>query len=187
MKHLRLLPLALLLALLATLGLALLRDKSEDPLHSARVGQRFASMILPELNAVDGSTEHSLVLDDILLGNGKLTLVNVFASWCQPCKVEHPVLKDLRDVPVLGIAWKDTSEKTTRYLQEHGNPYSAGIAIDTQGNSTIALGLTGVPESFLVDGEGTIRFHYRSALTPELMQDTLLPLIRSLKEGTHAQ
>lgn len=110
-------------------------------------------------------------------------VINVFASWCTPCRVEHRVLLNMaqRGIPVYGVAWKDNTVRITKWLTEKGNPYQL-IGIDETGTSTVPLGLTGVPETFVVDGKGKVRYHRSSALRMEDVTRVILPLMNELKQ-----
>ena len=108
------------------------------------------------------------------------TLVNVFASWCTPCEVEHPELMRLRGsgVRVVGLAYKDDPAKTSAFLARLGDPF-ATVLVDRDGRAGIELGISGVPETFLVDSAGVIRAKHAGPLTPEVA-GTLLAQARSL-------
>ena len=102
---------------------------------------------------------------------GKVTLVNIFASWCGPCRIEHPLLVDLARTPgltVVGIDYKDKPEDAVRFLSELGNPYAA-VGVDPDGRGAIEWGLTGVPESFLVGPEGRVRAKHVGPLSEEAL------------------
>jgi cytochrome c biogenesis protein CcmG/thiol:disulfide interchange protein DsbE len=114
---------------------------------------------------------------------GKVAVVNVFASWCTPCRSEHKVLMELTKtgkVPIYGIAWKDPPEKTAKWLQVAGNPYQQ-IGMDRQGSTTVAIGMSGVPETYVLDAKGVVRFHRVSALRMEDVTRIILPLIDKLQ------
>ena len=116
---------------------------------------------------------------------GQVVLVNFFASWCLPCRAEHPLLMRLAEqehVPVYGIAWKDKSENTARFVAQLGNPYSR-IGIDENGRVGIDFGITGVPETFVIDKAGHVRRHYSAPLTAEQLRDDLLPLLQKLNRS----
>ena len=115
------------------------------------------------------------------LATGKPLLVNFFASWCVPCVEEHPVLMDLRQqgTPVWGIAYKDKPAATDQFIAQHGDPYQR-LARDETGRASIEWGTTGVPESFLVDGEGIVRWHLAQPLSPETVDRELMPLWRKV-------
>ena len=100
---------------------------------------------------------------------GKLLWVDFWASWCAPCRVEQPALKDLAKRPgitLYGVAYKDTPEKARAFLDELGNPF-ARIVADVPGRAAIDWGVTGVPETFVIDGLGVIRQHYSGALSDD--------------------
>jgi len=99
-----------------------------------------------------------------------VTVYNLFASWCTPCIAELPLLEQLNreSVTVIGIAWKDDPQTLQDWLKRHGNPYDA-IYLDNEGRYGMSLGMRGVPESFIVDAQGVIRYHHAGALTqPQL-------------------
>lgn len=102
---------------------------------------------------------------------GRVTIVNVWASWCAPCRQEHPLLVDLAKDPsvrVVGINQKDNSDNARRFLGALGNPYSA-VGVDPNGRASIDWGVYGVPETFIVGPDGTIRYKHIGPLTPEAM------------------
>lgn len=114
---------------------------------------------------------------------GRYVLINLFASWCLPCRAEHPLLMQLsqgKRLAVVGIAWKDTPENIQRLLQQDGNPYEQ-VAIDSKGEATIALGATGVPESFLVDPAGNVIYHFAGPLDKTRIETEILPLVEQKK------
>ncbi|MBW7924606.1 MAG: DsbE family thiol:disulfide interchange protein [Burkholderiaceae bacterium] len=113
---------------------------------------------------------------------GKVWLLNVWGSWCSACQVEHPVLNDLArsgEIPIVGLAWKDMPENSIAWLRRLGNPYSVVVS-DVQGRVGIDYGVYGAPETFLIDGAGIIRYKHVGPVTPELLQQKLLPLAREL-------
>lgn len=141
-------PVAVLVALGLLFALFGLRN---DPrfLPRALVGKPVPEVTLPTL--ADG-------LPDTLAAPGKGPyLVNVFASWCAPCEIEAPLLVALeaRGVPIVGVAYKDAPEKTRAFLARTGDPY-ARVLVDREGRAGIELGVSGVPETYLVDGSGRI-------------------------------
>lgn len=114
---------------------------------------------------------------------GQVALVNVWASWCVSCRQEHPVLLQLARqnvVPIYGLNYKDQREAAQGWLNQHGNPYIAS-AFDADGRVGINWGVYGVPETFVIDKAGLIRHKHTGPVTPESLEQELLPLIRQLQ------
>lgn len=109
---------------------------------------------------------------------GRRYVVNFFASWCVPCRYEHPWLMDLkaRGVPIVGVAYKDAPEKTAAFLARDGDPYAA-VGQDPAGRFGLELGIEGVPETFVIDSDGTIIALHRGPITEEVMRDRILPAL----------
>ena len=116
-------------------------------------------------------------LSNQVFSDGRPRLINVFASWCIPCKVEAPVLEELsrRGVIIEGVAIRDRRDDLQRFLAEHGNPY-ASIGADDRSEVQIALGSSGVPETFLVDGRGVIREQIQGVILPEQVDELVAKL-----------
>lgn len=132
-----------------------------------------------DLPAAAGA-ERGLSSDDL---KGRPQLVNVWASWCIPCKVEHPVLMRLAEehgVAIQGINYKDKPEDAARYLEANGDPY-VGIGADADGRAGIEWGVYGVPETYVIDREGRIRYRHVGPLMPEDVQETILPILAELE------
>ncbi|MEM9222626.1 MAG: DsbE family thiol:disulfide interchange protein [Pseudomonadota bacterium] len=130
-------------------------------------------------------------LSDALPGVGAeawsdgVSLVNVFASWCGPCRVEHPYLMDLADVPglkIVGLNYKDRVPSARAFLDELGNPYDA-IGVDPDGRRVIEWGVYGVPETFIVDRSGTIRAKHVGPLTADVLAGEFGDRLRELTGG----
>lgn len=173
-RLLYLLPLAAFVALALWFAIGLTRDPSKLP--SALLDRPAPEFTLPELAGAGVPALNSTAL------NGKVSLVNVFASWCVPCRAEHPILMRLateNGVPVYGISYKDKAADSLRFLRELGNPYAA-IGHDESGRVGIEWGVYGVPETFVIDRTGRIRHKHVGPITPKDLQDTLLPLIANL-------
>ena len=120
--------------------------------------------------------------DKSLIVEGKPALVNFFASWCAPCLVEHPLflrLKEREGAVIVGVAWKNKREEAEAWLQRLGNPY-ARIEFDLDGRRSLDWGLSGVPETYLVDAQGIVRLHFRRAIGEHDLS-TILPLLRGSK------
>lgn len=119
------------------------------------------------------------------LKKGEVTLVNVWASWCVPCREEHPLLMELAsrgDVRVVGINYKDDPENARRFLVTLGVPFSA-VGADPNGRAAVDWGVYGVPESFLVDGTGTIRMKWIGPLTREALTKQIIPKIEEIRRA----
>ena len=119
------------------------------------------------------------------LTGDQVTVVNVFASWCIPCRDEHPVLEALKlesDVRLFGINQRDASDNAARFLSELGNPYDR-IGADPDNRVSIDWGVYGVPETFVVNADGVITFKHVGPLSPEALEAELLPAIAKAKAG----
>ncbi len=114
---------------------------------------------------------------------GEVVAVNVFASWCIPCRVEHPLITRLAEdegVPVFGLNWKDERPDAIAWLNELGNPYSR-IGHDLDGRVGIDWGVYGVPETYIVDKQGRIRYKHVGPLSPDSLNNEFLPVVRELQ------
>ncbi len=124
-------------------------------------------------------------LSDADLRKGQTTVVNIFASWCGPCRLENPVLKELADnemvramgVRLVGVDYKDDPANASRFLAADGDSYAA-IGADSSGRVGIDWGLTGVPETFIVRGDGVIAFKYTGPITEQALNEIVLPQIQ---------
>lgn len=154
--------------------------KNVSEIPSALIGTKAPTLALPPL---EGSNLPALTDAAI---SGKLTLVNVFASWCVPCRDEHPVLKELAKdgrLNVVGINYKDRNDNALRFLGELGNPYSA-IGVDPNGKAAIDWGVYGIPESYLVGPDGTILFKKVGPFDPQSLAQGLMPAIEKALAGS---
>lgn len=153
-RWLALVPLAALIALALVFGFWALR---QDPEYrpDALVGQALPSRSLPVLSGSDALTD---TRDLATVGEGQPVIINLFASWCAPCRLEHPQLMQMKAQGhrIVGIAYKDDPADTAAFLQELGNPFDV-VLVDAEGRAGLDLGLSGVPETFAVDAEGRIR------------------------------
>jgi cytochrome c biogenesis protein CcmG/thiol:disulfide interchange protein DsbE len=171
-----LLPLGLFLGLAVFLGIGLDRDPHELP--SPLVGKPAPAFTLPRL-AAEGAEAGRFGPADM---KGKVWMLNVWASWCEACRDEHPYLVEfakLKALPIYGLDYKDQREPAQAWLAERGNPYDASL-FDASGRVGIDFGVYGVPETFIIDKQGVIRFKQIGALTPEVLQGKVLPLLRKL-------
>ncbi|KQW27942.1 thiol:disulfide interchange protein [Rhizobium sp. Root274] len=154
------------------------RDVSEIP--SALLGTKAPAL---ELAALEGSDRPALNTAAIA---GKLTLVNVFASWCVPCREEHPLLLALSKDPritLVGINYKDRNDNALRFLGELGNPFQA-IGVDPNGKAAIDWGVYGIPESYLVAPDGTILFKKVGPFDQASIDTQLIPAIEKALAGS---
>ena len=120
---------------------------------------------------------------DVQSMRGKVWLLNVWASWCAPCREELPVLRDVarrHNVPLYGLNYKDKPEDALAWLGRHGDPYIAS-ASDVDGRVGIEYGVYGVPETFVIDGAGRIRYRQLGLITPEIWRTRLQPMIEALQ------
>ena len=119
--------------------------------------------------------------DDASLRAPGAKLVNFWASWCAPCRVEHPILAELAagGVPIIGVNYKDRPENAKAFLAELGDPYAA-IGADEGGRTGIDWGLYGVPETFVVDGEGRVVLRHAGPITPEVLENRILPALEGV-------
>lgn len=116
-----------------------------------------------------------------VIATGRPTLINFFASWCIPCVQEAPVLMALKQqgTPIWGVAYKDKTAATAQFLKQNGDPYTR-IARDEPGNVAIDFGLYGVPETYLVDRAGIVRWRWAGGLSEDVVRQSLAPLLQSL-------
>jgi cytochrome c biogenesis protein CcmG, thiol:disulfide interchange protein DsbE len=166
-------PLAAFAILAGFLGAGLALDPRAVP--SPLIGKAAPAFSLPELRepGVLIAPEHL---------KGRVWLLNVWASWCGSCRVEHPHLLALArsgEIPIYGLDYKDSRDAGLEWLARHGDPYVAS-AFDAEGRAGIDWGVYGVPETFLVDAEGVIRYKHIGPLTPEAIEKKVLPLARAL-------
>lgn len=117
-------------------------------------------------------------LDAASLADGEVKLVNFFASWCGPCRIEHPTLAALaaEGIPIYGVSYKDDPERSAAFLDELGNPY-LGVGADPHGRTAVEWGTYGVPETFVVAGDGTVVDRIPMPITPDLLDQRLRPAL----------
>ena len=168
-----LLPLLVFLGLAGLFLLQLLSGRDEAEVPSALIGLPAPQTNLP---ALEGSNLPGL---DSKAFAGKVTLVNVFASWCAPCREEHPVLLALsqdKRFTLAALNYKDEPQNARRFLGDLGNPFQA-IGVDEAGRTAIDWGVYGVPETFVIGKDGKIAYKYVGPLTGESAQTVLMPVI----------
>ena len=172
------LPLVIFLAL-AALFYTQMKPGGSSRLPSPLIGKPIPQFTLP---ALEGASRAGF--DDAELRKGGVTLVNIFDSWCAPCRDEHPVLIELSKhdvitksgVSLAGLAYKDEPSQSLRFLRELGNPYQL-IGVDRSGRVGIDWGVYGVPETFVVKGDGTLAYKFIGPLSQKDLQEVLIPQI----------
>ena len=173
-RALVLLPAALFAALAAAFYWGLMN--SDDRLPSALIGRAVPEFDLPPIEGRDDGLSSA----DL---QGEVSIVNVWASWCVPCRVEMPLLVELAaqgTVPIHGINYKDAPDAALAFLNETGDPYSR-IGADRSGRASIDWGVYGVPETFIVDGDGTVVYKQIGPITEAALRETILPLVERLQ------
>jgi cytochrome c biogenesis protein CcmG/thiol:disulfide interchange protein DsbE len=168
-----LLPLGAFIVLVIFLWIGLTLNPREVP--SPLINKVAPTFRLPQLH----DAAKTIGPEDL---RGKVWLLNVWASWCVTCRQEHPLLVELdrqKLVPIYGLNYKDNRDDGLALLRNSGDPYTLS-AYDREGNVGIDWGVYGVPETFVIDKSGLIRHKFIGALTPELIQNKLIPLVKEL-------
>ena len=171
------LPLVLLAGLIAVFAMSIDRDPSL--VRSVLIDKPAPAFTLAAIEGIGTPGFDTSAL------KGEVTVVNVFASWCIPCRDEHPLLVELKEksgVRLFGINQKDAPENARAFLDELGNPYDA-IGADITGRTSIDWGVYGVPETFIVDAKGVIRFKHTGPLAMEDIDREIVPAIARAKAG----
>ena len=169
-----LIPLVVFIVMVGFLAIGLTLDPREVP--SPFIDKPAPAFTLPQV----ADPNKTLSPADF---KGQVALVNVWASWCVSCRQEHPVLLELAKrklVPIYGLNYKDERQDALGWLDQFGDPYTAS-AFDADGRVGINWGVYGVPETFVIDRQGIIRHKHTGPVTPEVLETTLLPLIRQLQ------
>ena len=168
-----LIPLVIFGVLLGFLGVGLSLKPHEIP--SPLIDKPAPAFSLPTLDA----PEQKLSTQDL---RGKVWILNVWASWCVACRIEHPLLVEFSKtgaVPIYGLNYKDKRDDAMGWLSKFGNPYTRSLS-DTDGLVGIDFGVYGVPETFVIDKQGVIRLKQIGPVTPEVLRDEILPMVRKL-------
>ena len=169
------LPLVVFLVLAGFLYKGLSLNPREVP--SPFIDKPAPAFTLPQLHQADKTFSPAEM-------KGKVWLFNLWADWCVSCKEEHPVLMEFARqniVPIIGLDYKDKREKAEDWLNKGGNPYVLNV-FDAEGRIGIDYGVTGVPETFVIDKQGIIRDKIIGMVTPANLQERILPLIRKLEQ-----
>ena len=167
-------PIALFAGIVAYLAIGLTLDPNKLP--SMLIDKPVPEFALPAIEGFDQGLSSS----DL---KGKVSLVNIWGSWCVACIIEHPLLMELaknNTIPIYGIDWKDPPGAGAAWLQLEGNPYTL-IGDDADGRVAIDFGVTGAPETFIVDKDGRIRYKYIGPITTEVWNEIILPIVEELQ------
>ena len=168
----------ILLAILLGAGVMMSRNPDRDALPSPLIGKPAPEFSLPDLF----NPERRVTLGDL---RGAPFVMNVWGSWCVACRDEHKALSDFAEtkrVRVIGYNWKDEPEDAKRWLEQLGNPYLM-VVQDIEGRTALDFGIYGAPETFLIDGKGMIVWKHVGVLTPELIQNELLPHLTQAEQA----
>ncbi len=168
-------PLIGFIVLVGFLGLGLTLKPSEVP--SPLIGKPAPQFTLPKLAVQDETFSPQSM-------HGKVWLLNVWASWCPPCLEEHPIITDLATtyaLPIVGLNYKDVPANAISWLDRHGNAFESVVS-DPQGVVGIDYGVYGVPETYVIDKEGFIRYKHIGAVSHNDARNIILPLVRELQK-----
>ncbi len=172
----RLLPLGIFLAMAVLLGIGLSLDPKEVP--SPLIGKPAPGFTLPMLDSPDQRLSPEQL-------KGQVWVLNVWASWCVACRAEHEVITEMARLnlaPVLGLNYKDEPADARRWLQQFGNPYLTSL-IDIDGRVGIDWGVYGVPETFVIGADGSIRYKHIGPVTAETLEAEVIPAIQQALQG----
>ncbi|WP_262692276.1 DsbE family thiol:disulfide interchange protein [Kordiimonas aestuarii] len=168
----RFLPLVIVLALFAVfLRMMTLEDRNPNEIKSVMIGKPVPEFTLP------GLLRREAAITDEFFKSGQPVLVNFFASWCVPCRAEHEKLMQLANehgATIVGVAYKDEPSAALGFLDELGNPYQR-TAVDRDGRLAIDFGVTGVPETFVIDGDGNITYRHWGPIVGDGLEAKVLP------------
>lgn len=170
-----LIPLVLFLVLLVFLAIGLTRDPREVP--SPLIGKPAPNFSLAQLHAPQKTFESQSM-------RGQVWLLNTWASWCVACREEHPVLMKYaktKTIPLIGLDYKDKPEEGRKWLERFGNPYDLSLS-DLDGRVGIDFGVYGVPETFVIDKQGVIRYKHIGPVTPDALREKIIPLVQELQK-----
>ncbi len=168
-------PLVVMIAIGAGLGVGLTNDPRALP--SALVDKPLPDFNLPPVRAEDRGFKHDDVKDEV-------ALINIFASWCISCRIEHPTLMRLADekrIPIYGVDWRDKREDGAAWLAAFGDPFEL-VGEDQSSKLAIELGVTGAPETYVIDRTGRIRYKQIGPITEDVWRQVIEPLILSLED-----
>jgi cytochrome c biogenesis protein CcmG/thiol:disulfide interchange protein DsbE len=168
-------PLGIFLVIVVFLGVGLKLDPREVP--SPFIGKPAPPLDLPTLDG-DGARITSADLD------GRVWILNVWASWCVACRAEHPVLNEFAatsSIPLVGLNYKDEDDPARQWLANLGNPYTV-IALDRNGDTGIEWGVYGVPETFVIDKKGIVRYKHIGPIDADALREKIAPMLTALEQ-----
>jgi cytochrome c biogenesis protein CcmG/thiol:disulfide interchange protein DsbE len=171
----------MIFAVLAALFAFALKSGDPSRLPSALIGKPVPTIDLPPLQGLTENGRDVGGFGSADLSSGQVSVVNFWASWCVPCVQEHPLLMALKErvgVRIYGVNYKDQTAAARRFLGRYGNPFAA-VGVDGNGRAAIEWGVYGMPETFVVSGEGRIVYKHVGPITPEALQASIIPAIRS--------
>lgn len=165
-------PVIVLVLLVALSAFLLTRGGERETVSAGLIGRPAPIYALARLGGGEPVSSDAM--------RGRAYLINIFASWCTPCRAEHEYLLALKaeGVEIVGVAYKDEPEAAARFLAELGDPFTS-VALDRDGRFALELGGAGVPETFVIGADGTIRAVRRAPLMPEIIESEILPALRA--------
>jgi cytochrome c biogenesis protein CcmG/thiol:disulfide interchange protein DsbE len=170
-RALALAPIIALSVLVVIAAFLLTREGQRETVSAGLIGRPAPTYALARLDGGELFTSDAT--------RGRAHVINLFASWCTPCRAEHPQLMALQagGVEIVGVAYKDRPAAAARFLVDLGDPYNV-VVLDPDGRFGLELGMVGVPETFVIGADGAVRAVHRGPLTPEVIEETILPALR---------
>jgi cytochrome c biogenesis protein CcmG/thiol:disulfide interchange protein DsbE len=177
---------SLIFVMLAVMFAVALYTGDPSRLPSALIGKQAPEMILPPLEGLRENGAEVPGFSTAELKRGEVTAVNFFASWCAPCVQEHPLLMALKQdtgLRIYGVNYKDPSPGGRRFIGRYGNPYAA-VGVDANGRAAIDWGVTGMPETFIVNGKGEIVYKHVGPISAQALETKIIPMVRATASGS---
>ena len=174
LSPLMLAPIGIFAGFVALAAVGMFRENPNE-LPSTRLGQPAPELTPEQLGDLPGVTPE-------MLASGEVTLVNFWASWCPPCRAEHPKLLEMAaaGTPIVGVNFRDTESAASKYLEDDGNPF-VGVAFDPAGRSAIDWGVTAPPETFILGPDGTVLFRFIGPLVGSDYEQRFLPALEEAR------
>jgi cytochrome c biogenesis protein CcmG/thiol:disulfide interchange protein DsbE len=177
-------PLAIF-AIMALLFAFALRSGDPSKLPSALIGRPAPAVVLAPLEGLNDGARAISGFDTANLAKGEVSIVNFWASWCVPCVQEHPqlvALKEQTGLNLYGINYKDQAATARRFLGRYGNPFTA-VGVDDNGRAAVDWGVTGMPETFIVNGKGEIIYKHIGPISPQSLQSKIIPMVEAAQQA----